>query len=179
MAADELAPNQHPMREPFVFAVVGAFLLLSQAVAEESIQGRRSLVMENQAARLVVDLEGGSIGDFRLTGSDLNPLSWSAPTRGDISRHGFGHFLCLDRWGPPSEAEGARGMPYHGEAAHVPWAVLRDASPRSGVIEAEISATLPIAGLTVRRTLRMSSTAAVFEVREEVTNRDALGRIYN
>src|ERR1041384_916998 len=172
MAADELAPNQHPMREPFVFAVVGAFLLLSQAVAEESIQGRRSLVMENQAARLVVDLEGGSIGDFRLTGSDLNPLSWSAPTRGDISRHGFGHFLCLDRWGPPSEAEGARGMPYHGEAAHVVW-MVEETGEVSGALQARMSARLPKAGLSVRRTVRLSKTDAVFSVTEEVTNENA------
>jgi hypothetical protein len=38
---------------------------------------------------------------------------------------------------------------------------------------------LPIAGLSVRRTIRLSIKEAVFDVREEVTNQNPLGRIYN
>src|SRR3954470_20369662 len=72
--------------------------------AEALNNGRKSLVMESQAARLVVDLGGGSIGDFRLKGGDLNPLNWNAPPAGTTSSAPFGHFLCLDRWGPPSQA---------------------------------------------------------------------------
>ncbi len=147
--------------------------------AEELGNSRKSLVLENQVARLVVDLGGGSIGEFRFQGSDLNPLSWAHPRPEDVSLHGFGHFLCLDRWGPPSPAEGAQGMPYHGEAAHVPWQIVREAGPRDGAIEAQLSAMLPKAGLSVRRTIRMSTRVAVCVVREEVRNENPLGRIYN
>jgi hypothetical protein len=111
--------------------------------------------------------------------SELNPLSWAHPAPEDVSLQGFGHFLCLDRWGPPSQAEAAQGMPYHGEAAHVPWQVVREPGLRDGAIEAQISATLPKAGLSVRRTIRLSVKAAVCAVREEVRNDNPLGRIYN
>jgi hypothetical protein len=140
---------------------------------------RKSLVVENPAARLVIDLEGGSIGEFRFQGADLNPLSWDHPKPGDLSLHGFGHFLCLDRWGAPSKAEVAQGMPYHGEAAHVLWQVVREAEVRDGAIEAQVSAILPKAGLSVRRTIRLSAKAPVCAVREEVRNDNPLGRIYN
>jgi hypothetical protein len=70
-------------------------------------------------------------------------------------------------------------MPYHGEAAHVPWQVVREPGLRDGAIEAQISATLPKAGLSVRRTIRLSVKAAVCAEREEVRNDNPLGRIYN
>lgn len=145
----------------------------------ERVGGRDSLVFTNASARLVVDLAGGAIGDFRPAGSDVNPLHWGTPPPGDRSVRGFGHFLCLDRWGPPSEAEGAKGMPYHGEAANVAWSVVRGVGVQNGRIEAEMTAALPKAGLSVRRRIRMSTTEAVFAVEEEVTNDNALGRIYN
>ena len=159
-----------------VFALVG---FGPSGITAEFVNGRKSLVIESQAARLVVDVSGGAIGDFHLKGSELNPLHWATPQPGETSILGFGHFLCLDRWGPPSEAEGAKGMPYHGEAAHVEWTIARDAMDQNGVIEAEMTALLPKAEFSVRRSFRMSSKAAVFMVREEITNLNALGRIYN
>src|SRR5204863_5498286 len=48
-----------------------------------------------------------------------------------------------------------------------------------GGIEAEMSAELPLAGLAVRRTIRMLTLSPVVLVREKVTNRNRLGRIYN
>jgi hypothetical protein len=70
-------------------------------------------------------------------------------------------------------------MPYHGEAAHVEWSVVRAAGERDGAIEAQVAARLPKAGLSVRRTLRLSAQAAACGVREEITNENPLGRIYN
>ena len=159
--------------------VVILTILLSVAQAQEPGRGRKSLVIQNEKARLVVDLGGGSIGDFRLNNGGLNPLSWASPAPGDVSIHGFGHFLCLDRWGPPSDAEGRKGMPYHGEASNVEWTLVRDAAKRDGVFEAETSARLPKAGLSVKRTIRMSLKEAVFAVREEVVNENPLGRVFN
>ena len=161
--------------------LVCALLAGRDAVTAELVNGRKSLVMETPAARLVVDLAGGSIGDFHLKadGADLNPLQWATPSPGKTEIMGFGHFLCLDRWGPASQAESAKGMPYHGEAAHVEWNIARDTADRNGILEAEMTALLPKAGLSVRRILRMSTNAPVFAVREEVSNVNALGRIYN
>ena len=154
--------------------MIGLGLCLS-GFAAENFHGRPSLVLSNRAARVVVDLGGGSIGEFRLAESQVNPLSWAAPA-GETSPRAFGHFLCLDRWGPPSESEGAQGMPYHGEAAHVLWESVPSASK---TLEATMSAALPKAGLAIRRTVRMAPASAVFTVREEISNTRPLGRIFN
>jgi hypothetical protein len=160
-----------------------ALMLLTtlDSIAAELVNGRKSLVMDTPSARLVVDVAGGSIGDFHLkdSGADLNPLSWATPPPGNTSIMGFGHFLCLDRWGPASKSESAKGMPYHGEAAHVEWTIARDTANHNGILEAEMTALLPKAGLSVRRVIRMSTNAPLFAVREDVNNVNALGRIYN
>lgn len=127
-----------------------------------------AVTLANPAASLSVSLTGGVLSDFHLAGAGaVNPL------------RGLGHFLCLDRWGPPSAAEEKNGMPFHGEASKVTWKVTRPPQPRDGAPEMEMTADLPLAGLSVRRTLRMRPDAALFVVREEVTNRNRLGRIYN
>lgn len=125
------------------------------------------VTLEGQGATLSIDLAGGVLKDFHLAGDAVNPL------------RGMGHFLCLDRWGQPSAAEAANGMPFHGEAAKVTWRVTRAPERRNGGIEAEMAADLPLAGLEVRRTLRLLDGAPVVVVREQVTNRNNLGRIYN
>jgi hypothetical protein len=70
-------------------------------------------------------------------------------------------------------------MPYHGEAAHVVWSVIRGPTTGTGNLEAEASARLPKAGLSIRRILRLSQQAAACGVVEEITNENPLGRIYN
>ena len=45
----------------------------------EWVRGRSSLVFTNPAARLVVDLAGGSIVEFQRVGNPINPLSWGTP----------------------------------------------------------------------------------------------------
>ena len=162
------------------FAVGVVFLVWGAAVfGEVLLDGRRSLVFDTAVGRLVVDLSGGAIGEFRSKQSEVNPLNWGRPKAGDTAIRGFGHFLCLDRWGPASDAEAARGMPYHGEAANVEWKVAREIAEGDGVLEAEMGAKLPKSGLSVRRVVRMSRANLVFRVREEVTNENALGRIFN
>jgi hypothetical protein len=147
--------------------LVGVTLVNILAPSESGSGEPPSLVLEGEAARLRIDLMGGTLADFRLKGDDVNPLQ------------GLGHFLCMDRWGAPSAAEEKNGMPFHGEASKVEWRVTRPPEGRNGAIEAEMVATLPLAGLEVRRRVRMSEREALVVVREEVTNRNRLGRIYN
>jgi hypothetical protein len=91
----------------------------------------------------------------------------------------MGHFLCLDRWGAPSEAEKNNGMPFHGEAANVVWKILHDTVKSDGAIHVDMTALLPIAGLEVGRRITLSEKEAVFTVSETVTNQNKLGRLYN
>lgn len=155
-------------------------LLLATALiaASAQVKERSSVVLEGAESRLVIDLGGGSIVDFRLSDQGLNPLVWA--NEGPVTElRAMAHFLCLDRWGQPSKAEEQNGMPFHGEATRVPWRVLRKPSSEKGWIHAELSASLPMAGLDVTRTVRLSQAGATFVVSETVINRNKLGRIYN
>ena len=145
--------------------------------AETLFNGRPSLILEGNAARLVVDLGGGSLVDFRLSGHSVNPLQWDPGE--SVLLKPLGHFLCLDRWGPPSEAEERNGMFFHGEASRVEWTVLEGPARRGEAVVATMSALLPMAGLEVLRTVRLSDSSANCIVSESVTNRNKLGRIYN
>ncbi len=157
----------------------GAILALLVAVApaatppEQLVAGRRSIVLEGRQVRLVVDILGGSIVDFHLLGHGLNPLRWNNEGPTDEAR-AMSHFLCLDRWGQPSAAEEANGMPYHGEATRVAWEVM-EAQPT----QVRMAAELPIAGLRAERRLDLAADGAWFQVRETVLNRNPLGRAYN
>src|SRR5262245_34299347 len=111
------------MRTFLACALALVLLGTSWTKAQDTFQGRPAVVLSNEKAQLVVDLAGGAFADFHLKASDLNPFNWGTPGPNDKSIRGFGHFLCLDRWGPASAAEEKRGMPYHGEASHVEWKV--------------------------------------------------------
>jgi len=147
------------------------------AGAQTMMNGRASLVLGGKAAGVVVDLGGGSIVEFQFQDQRLNPLTW---TSGESApAHPMGHFLCLDRWGAPSEAESRNGMPFHGEASHVTWKIVRDAQRAGRAIRAELAATLPLAGFDVVRRVELSEDAALLQVSESITNTNKLGRVYN
>lgn len=156
------------------FALAGSALaVMSLVSAEEIFEGRRSVVLAGQEARLVVDILGGSIVSFELNEQGLNPLRWANSGPTDKPRQ-MSHFLCLDRWGPPSDAELANGMPFHGEAGLVEWQVLDQSATT-----AKMKAKLPIAGLEVERRVWLAPEGSWFQVRETVTNQNKLGRVYN
>jgi hypothetical protein len=70
-------------------------------------------------------------------------------------------------------------MPFHGEATSVRWKEVRPPAVQDGYVTGEMSASLPMAGLDIRRTVRLAPHAAVFTVSETVANRNRLGRAYN
>lgn len=162
------------LRIVYIFALLSLF----PAIPQTLVNGREALVLESKAAKLVVDLGGGSITDFHLADHALNPLTWDSQGEKADPRP-MGHFLCLDRWGAPSAAEQRNGMPFHGEASRVAWRVLSPPAAKGNKIEAEMAASLPMAGIEVTRRIRLSTDAAFFTVAERVTNRNKLGRLYN
>lgn len=150
----------------------------SSSISQTTIKGRRSLVLEGEAAQLIVDLAGGSITNFHLLPQGISPIQWGATDNSTLPRP-MGHFLCLDRWGQPSDSEIKSGMPFHGEASNVVWSVTQPLLKREGTLLAEMEAQLPMAGLKVRRHIALSQTGSFFTVREEITNVNKLGRLYN
>ena len=153
-------------------------LALAAASSQTRVNDGSALVLETRSAKLIVELGGGSITDFHLSSHPLNPFTWELKNDTTSPRL-RGHFLCLDRWGQPSSAEQRNGMPFHGEAARVDWRIVSQPSVQGGKQVAEMSATLPLAGLDVTRRIRLAVDAAFFVVTERVTNRNKLGRIYN
>jgi len=101
------------------WAVFVITIFAAATPAEVLINGRRTIVVESPAAKLLIDLGGGSIVDFHLSAGGLNPLRWLGPGDEKVALRPMAHFLCLDRWGQPSEAERRNGMPFHGEASRV------------------------------------------------------------
>src|SRR4051812_3255057 len=154
-------------------------LAVVNANADTVVDGRPSVVLESPAAKLVMDLGGGSIVDFHTAAGGLNPLRWIGPADVKAVLRPMAHFLCLDRWGPGSAAEQKNGMVFHGEATRVRWQEFEAPARQSDGVHAAMGATLPIAGLDVRRAVRLSNTAAIFYVSETVTNKNKLGRVYN
>src|ERR1051326_4956507 len=90
------------------FAITSLSILIMMpaiARAQDVTDGRPAVRLESQAATLVIDLGGGSIVDFHLNPDGLNPLHWLGPDDEDKAFRPMAHFLCLDRWGAPSDAE--------------------------------------------------------------------------
>ena len=143
---------------------------------------REPLRLQNDRAELVISPEGGTITGFRLKGKPLNPLNWEVPdnfeTQSETKPAPRGHFLCLDRWGAPSAAEGKRGMPFHGEAAARAWQVTTWPKTTPAGVQTAMTVELPLAQLFVSREVTLESGGMV-RVTETVTNRGPLGRLYN
>ncbi|HAA49284.1 MAG TPA: hypothetical protein DCE43_06150 [Planctomycetaceae bacterium] len=162
--------------------VAGLLLLLIMFCGLSHAAEPGEVILKNQRVALGVTTAGGGIIEFRLAGEAVNPLNWTI--------HGLepvqpgkpylrGHFLCLDRWGAPSEAEAERGVPFHGEAPRINWKLSRAPKPGQEFPHLRMECRMPLAGLSVVRTIRLSRSASVARVHEKVTNNRNLGRIYN
>lgn len=147
--------------------------------AEKSIEGRKLLVLKGQKASVAYDLSGGTMADFHLNGNSLNPFTWNWPDSGDTAARPMGHFVCFDRWGQPSENELKNGMPFHGEATSVEWMVLSKPEQTAGGVTATLKCSLPIGGMTLTRTAKLSDKSPVLTVKEVIKNENKLGRVYN
>ena len=144
---------------------------------------QRQLVLKNRQVQAIVDSWGGGITEFRFLDQKINPLNWRVTEEIEpVNPNGpnlQGHFICLDRWGAPSKAEEAMGMPYHGEAPRVIWKIPNLPPEETNAYNLKMSCTLPIAGLEVQRNIFLSPTTTSLVVNEEIRNTRALGRIFN
>ncbi len=130
------------------------------------------IVLENNKILLKINLAGGSYSDFHLKELPLNPINWKIE---DETQPPFkGHFLCFDRWGPPSEAERLNGFMHHGEVNTQKWELL---DSHSG--ECAMFCTLPMGGLELTRRVSLIEEEPVFFVSEKIRNLNKYGRMFN
>jgi hypothetical protein len=143
-------------------------------------KGTNKITVCNERACVTTDLNGGAITDFHLEGDRINPLSFAfskeqMPPNNKAGAPYQGHFLCLGRWGEPSEGEKNAGIPHHGQVANMLW--QRDTTTNERTLH--MRADSPLEGLQVERTLALDVENALYGVEEKVTNIRSLGRLYN
>lgn len=144
--------------------------------------------IENEEILVAVSVEGGHIAEIVEKKSGINPLwtpPWPSiePSQYSLATHPeygnnseskllagiLGHNLCLDLFGPPSEAEYAAGLTVHGEASVVRYEIETHGARMVA------RAHLPLAQLDFTRELELAPRGTV-NIRETVTNLTALDR---
>lgn len=147
--------------------------------------GRRVVHLDNGAAELTIMLGGGHIADLRLRGGPaVNPFwvpVWKSLEpwryRPSMAAHYgqkllaaiFGHNLCLGNFGEPSPEEQKAGLGSHGEAPVARWRVLRR-STAGRMLKFAYGCDMPIAGMSMVRTITSRKNSSIFHVRETITN---------
>ncbi|EMR00965.1 hypothetical protein [Cesiribacter andamanensis] len=129
------------------------------------------LRLQNASTLLEVDLWGGAITRFQLLPDGVNPLSFrfgpeQMPSNNQGGAPYQGHFLCLGRWGEPSEGEKAAGMPNHGQFANIRWEAEEGENEHICLMKA----AAPLEGLRLQRRVQLDAHSAIFAVEEKVRN---------
>ena len=153
------------------FWPTGCLAIVALIVAAElSASVPEDRVLRNDLMSITVQRDRAIISDLHREGGAGD---WLSSQAGDASGL-FAHFLCFDRWGPVTLEEEARGIPFHGEAAQVPWK-WKSAEANAATLEV----TLPVSGLQAARAVRISQSAAVFSISNTFRNPTSIERVYN
>ena len=110
------------MTQKTIISLAFVEIVCALFVVPTSADDDTKVVLRNETVQASIAVAGGGIVEFRFLDQQTNPLNWDI---GDLEPkpedkpYLRGHFLCLDRWGAPSEAEQKHGMPFHGEAPRV------------------------------------------------------------
>jgi hypothetical protein len=149
---------------------------------------RKVVRIENDELIVTVTVEGGHIAEIVEKKSGVNPLwappwpsiepsTWGAaahPEYGNDSESKLlsgivGHNLCLDIFGPPSDAEYASGLSVHGESSVVPYQI------ESSATRMIARAHFPLAQLDFEREIELADRGTL-KIRETVRNLTSLDR---
>ncbi|MHA4811654.1 aldose epimerase family protein [Flavitalea flava] len=169
------------------------------------------ITTHNKSSQLTLDLWGGAITYFCLKKGtvdqpdDVNPLNFKFEQPAETGEPSFyqGHFLCLGRWGDPSEGEYKAGIPKHGDFTRLRWECGlennyegrgnqegHDNQEEQGKLEGQynpeekadsicMEAESVKEGLRIKRTLTLAQEQSCFKVEETVHNIGSLGRMFN
>jgi hypothetical protein len=149
-------------------------------ISEQVIITTDSLILlKNNQLQVTINQYGGHFTGLELQSNPINPLTWGLseeqmPANNQKGAPFQGHFLCLGRWGGPSEGEIAAGIPHNGEQSNSLWRIesLED-------IEVQMKNDAPLDGLSVWRTVRLLDQQPAFLVKEVFANTHSLGRVSN
>lgn len=133
--------------------------------------------LENNNVLLLINLNGGSYLNFHFKDLPINPINWH--TKDTVKPAFMGHFICFDRWGPPTDAEKANGFVHHGEANTLTWKLITSPHFANGLTECSMMCSLPMGSLQLIREIELSKNEPIFFVTEEIKNLNKYGRMFN
>jgi hypothetical protein len=152
-----------------------------------SLKNRKLVRIENDELIVTVTVEGGHVAEIIEKKTGMNPLwtppwpsiepsTYSAATHPEYGSDWeskllsgiVGHNLCLDIFGPPSDAEYAAGVTVHGESSVAPYNIEATATAMIA------KARLPLTQLDFEREMRLDGDHLM--IRETVTNLTSMDR---
>ena len=133
-------------------------------LGQSTFEGRPAIILSSGVMDVAVLPTGATIASVTLKGDAerLNPL-WNPKNPGS----GFGHFICLDGFGPVSPEERSAGMEFHGEAVRQAFEI-RSQDKRDGVEALTLAAKLPLVQEQLTRTFRIAEGESVIQVRSRL-----------
>ena len=164
------------MRKALLPIICAVALAQDADLKKTTFETQPSMVLSNGKLEMIVFERGASFANLVLSDDPekLSPL-WNparmARETGRPSQFGasFGHFICVDGFGPTSKEEEAAGLTGHGEA-HIQKFDVK-ASRRDGKTSTLVlAAKLPIVEELFTRTIRMVDGENVIYVHSELEN---------
>ena len=116
--------------------------------------------IENSKVLLQINSDGGAYFDFQFKDFAINPLNFHSDQ--SVKPLHMGHFVCFDRWGPPTDGEKANGFIHHGEANSQVWKTLSEPLAKDGFTVCSMMCSLPMGGLQLTRNIALSEDEPVF-----------------
>jgi hypothetical protein len=159
----------------FLIVLCFAFFVFTTLQAQSKV-----LVLQNEVTKLQINQLGGAIIDFHHLINPINPFSWKLstaqmPKNNQTGAAFAGHFLCLGRWGSPTQGEINAGVPHNGQASRDKWTI----HTAKDKLSAKMLIKAPLDGIAVQRNVILDSKQPVFKVTETVKNNSTVGRLFN
>ena len=139
--------------------IVGLLLIAAAALAQTELFERQSAInLTNGHLKLTVLTQGATLASITLPSDSAapdplwNPVRLARENGRPVEFNGaFGHFVCVDGFGQPSETERTAGLPMHGEAHLLHFSV----SPGADSTSLEMKTNLPIVEESFTRSFHM------------------------
>ena len=158
----------------FLIAMLLVLTAFAQQPQKTEFEGQAGFVLANGALELTVLERGSTLASVVLLddAEKLSPL-WNpvrmAREAGEKNIFGsaFGHFVCVDGFGPVSPEEEAAGLPGHGEAHQASFEV-KYFGKQGHTTTLTLSTKLPLTQELFTRTIRMADGEDVIHVQSEL-----------
>ena len=168
-----------------VFVFKPVFAKTSKKVIKAVVSASSDpILLSNKEITLKINVTGGAFAGFEFKDQKLNPLSWILPTSWNPKNNQGGalfqgHFLCLGRWGAPSDAEIAYGkIPHNGEQTMYNWNIDEQKTENQFQV-LNMNFDTKKDQISTNRTVYLAQNTNVAYVKESFTNYNTLGRLSN